>query len=290
MVQPDDDAHTTEHAEHAQHAAARSPSGATHTANRYPPQPRPPRLPTEAKEHMVRKTTAVDSAATASCKHDTTDMQSVQSGCTRLNMADDSQIVISLTGKAVIYGETEHGELRALSTGKTLVSSKLHNLLSPSAMFADPDSAVHSVHLEREGSALVLHDGARIPLRWDGRLFHLDYWLECEGAHAAQQADQAQASIGKLNKETADAMLALAFGETPQWRRQPHHEAHLMSACAQIGAHEDVMTFRELNRDAMSGVVMPSRVVEPPGMSHSGLEHRRHGHAHYGAINELRDA
>ena len=290
MVQPDDDAHTTEHAEHAQHAAARSPSGATHTANRYPPPPRPPRLPPEAKEHMVRKTTAVDSAATASCKHDTTDMQSVQSGCTRLNMADDSQMVISLTGKAVIYGETEHGELRALSTGKTLVSSKLHNLLSPSAMFADPDSAVHSVHLEREGSALVLHDGARIPLRWDGRLFHLDYWSECEGAHAAQQADQAQASIGKLNKETADAMLALAFEETPQWRRQPHHEAHLMSACAQIGAHEDVMTFRELNRDAMSGVVMPSRVVEPPGMSHSGLEHRRHGHAHYGAINELRDA
>ena len=170
---------------------------------------------------MVRKTTAVDSAATASCKSDTTDMSVLRAGCTKLNMADNSHMVISLTGNAIFYGETEDGELRALSTGKTLVSGKLHNLLSPSAMFADPDSQVHSVHLEREGSALVLHDGARIPLRWDGRLFHLDYWSECE----------AKASDDEY--------------------------AHLMSATAQVGTEEDVMGFRELNRDAMSNVVMP---------------------------------
>ena len=41
----------------------------------------------------------------------------------------------------------------------------------------------------------------------------------------------------------------------------------------------------ERGRDITTSMLMPHRVIEPHGLSHSGLEHRRHGHTNTAEIN-----
>ena len=150
--------------------------------HRLPPPRKPPDDDTPAHARptiphgLVRRSIAVDSAATITVKGDASDMTEVRSDKVVLNMANNTRAVINMSGRARIFCETADGRLRQLGTGKTIVGAGLHDLLSPSSMFADPDGELHHVHLEPEHSALVLHDGTRIPIRWDGRLFHLDYW------------------------------------------------------------------------------------------------------------------
>ena len=41
----------------------------------------------------------------------------------------------------------------------------------------------------------------------------------------------------------------------------------------------------ERGRDITTSMLMPHRVIEPHGLSHSRLEHRRHGHTNMAEIN-----
>ena len=216
---------------------------------------------------MTKKSTAFDSAATATCKQDAKDMTSLQVGNTILSMANGARTTIKLTGSASLVCETHDGSLRRLCTGKTLVGSSLHDLLSPSAMFSDPSSELDYVRLERESSALVLFDGTRIPLRWDGRLFWLDYWsgdTDCKTARAAEECDTLTATCAQVCEHVQQA---------------PAQDSEV--ACA--GKH-----FRQLNRDAMNSIGMPTRVVEPYGMSNTGLQHRKMIHSSTALINATR--
>ena len=119
-----------------------------------------------------------------------------------------------------------------------LIGPDMHNLLSPSAMFKDSDSRLRYVHLEPGSSALVLHGSARVPLRWDSRLSHLDYW----------------------------STMVAAVVNAPQ-------------LCAQVLAESAFGGKDERDRNISASMLMLHHAAEPHGLSHSGLEHRQHGHA-----------
>ena len=146
-------------------------TGAAMSTNRYPPL-----LSQRLPAGMVACSIAFDSAATVIMKGDVADMRGLRSTSVTMNMANNSRVIVKLEGTASFVMLTDTGQVRRLGTGRTLIGPDMHNLLSPLAMFKDSDSRLHYVHLKPDNSALVLHNGARVPLRWDGRLFHLDYW------------------------------------------------------------------------------------------------------------------
>ena len=74
---------------------------------------------------------------------------------------------VSETGHAAVVAFDEDGKSHVIRMGKTLVDSRLTNLLSPSAMFKNSDDVYDSL--------FCLFNGVKTPLRWDGRLFYLDY-------------------------------------------------------------------------------------------------------------------
>ena len=130
------------------------------------------KLPTGMVAHSI----AFDSAATVTMKGDMADVHSLQSTSVTVNMANNSHVIVKLEGTASFVVLTDTGQVWCLGTGRTLIGPDMHNLLSPSVMFKDSDSRLCCVHLKPDNSALVLHDSARMPLRWDSQLFHLDYW------------------------------------------------------------------------------------------------------------------
>ena len=143
-------------------------------------------------------------------KGDVADMHSLHSMLVTMNMANNSRAIVKLKGTALFVVLTDTGQVRRLGTGRTLIGPDMHNLLSPSAMFKDSDSGLRYVHLEPDNSALVLHDGARVPLRWDGRLFHLDYWSTT--ADAVVDAPQLCAQVlTEAAYKRADAALCRHF-------------------------------------------------------------------------------
>ena len=199
-------------------------------SNRYPPPSvhvlPPPREPPDGAaarprpsipQGLVRRSIAVDSAATITVKSDASDMTHVGTDRVVLNMANNTRTVINMSGRARLFCETTDGRLRQLGTGKTIVGAGMHDLLSPSSMFADPDCELHHVHLEPKHSALVLHDGTRIPIRWDGRLFHLDYWsgepTQSDGTPCATGADAEQCA--SMVASCAPVQAANARSSTP---------------------------------------------------------------------------
>ena len=58
--------------------------------------------------------------------------------------------------------------------GRTLIDNRLQNLLSPTAMFNHSSDVYQAVHSPRD-SYFILRDDKKVPLRWDGRLWYLDY-------------------------------------------------------------------------------------------------------------------
>ena len=139
-------------------AATRHEAPARST-NRYPPLPSQ-KLPAG----MVARSIAFDSAATVTMKGDAADVHGLRSTSVTVNMANNSRAIVKLEGTASFVVLTDTGQVRRLGTGRTLIGPDMHNLLSPSAMFKDSDSGLRYVHLKPDNSALVLHDGARVPL------------------------------------------------------------------------------------------------------------------------------
>ena len=181
---------------------------------------------------------------------------------------NNSRTIVKLEGMASFVVLTDTGQVRRLGTGRTLIGPDIHNLRSPSAMFKDSDSGLRYVHLEPDNSALVLHDGARVPLRWDGRLFHLDYWSTTAGA--VVDAPQLCAQVlAEADYRRADATLC----------------RHLSAATDVVLPESAFGGKDERGRDITTSMLMPHRVIEPHGLSHSGLEHRRHGHTNTAEIN-----
>ena len=244
-------------------AATRHEAPARST-NRYPPLPSQ-KLPAG----MVARSIAFDSAATVTMKGDAADVHGLRSTSVTVNMANNSRAIVKLEGTASFVVLTDTGQVRRLGTGRTLIGPDMHNLLSPSAMFKDSDSGLRYVHLEPDNSALVLHDGARVPLRWDGRLFHLDYWSTT--ADAVVDAPQLCAQVlAEADYRRADAALC----------------RHFEIAETDVALPESAFGGKdERGRDITTSMLMPHRVIEPHGLSHSGLEHRRHGHTNTAEIN-----
>ena len=102
--------------------------------------------------------------------------------------AAGSDVNIKQYGNAAVVAFDEHGKSHVIRSGKTLIDPKLTNLLSPSAMFKNSDD-VYEALLNRHDSHFRLFNGTKIPIRWDGRLFYLDYLFPV--AHAAQQTRKA---------------------------------------------------------------------------------------------------
>ena len=152
------------------HAASQHGSLAP-TTNQYPLL-----LSQKLPAGMVARSIAFDSTATVTMKGDAADVCGLRSTSVTVNMANNSRAIVKLKGTASFVVLIDMGQVRHLGTGRMLIGPDMRNLLSPSAMFKDSDSRLHYVHIEPDNSALVLHDGARVPLRWDSRLFHLDYW------------------------------------------------------------------------------------------------------------------
>ena len=206
---------------------------------------------------MVACSIAFDSAATVTMKGDTADVHGLRSTLVTVNMANNSRAVVKLEGTASFVVLTDTGQVRHLGTGRMLIGPDMHNLLLPSVMFKDSDSRLCYVHLEPDNSALVLHDGARVLLRWDGQLFHLDYW----STMADTVVDVLQLCVQVLTEaayKCTDAALCHHFeiDETT------------------VALPESVFGGKdERGRDISTSMLMLHHVIEPHGLSHSGLEH-----------------
>ena len=103
----------------------------------------------------------------------------------------------------------------------------------------------------------MLHDGARVPLRWDGRLFHLDYWSTM--ADAVVDVLQLCAQVlAEVDYRCADAALCCHF------RIDETNVALLESAFSSKD---------ERGCNITMSMLMLHHVIEPHGLSHSGLKH-----------------
>jgi len=94
----------------------------------------------------------------------------------QLQTADKSRVLINTMGAGTLYSADTTGKLQPIPTGPALVDRRLHDLLSPAAMF-DANGTVQKFVLTREGGMIVLENGIEIPMRWDGKAYHLDYFL-----------------------------------------------------------------------------------------------------------------
>ena len=113
------------------------------------------------------------------------------------------------------------------------------------------------MHLEPDNSALMLHDGAQVPLRWDGQLFHLNYWSTT--ADAVVDAPQLCAQVlAEADYKQADAAL--------------HHHFEIDEAT--LALPESAFSGKdERRRNISTSMLMPHCVIETHSLSHSGLEH-----------------
>ena len=108
------------------------------------------------------------------------------------------------------------------------------------------------MHLEPDNSALVLHDGAQVPLRWAGWLFHLDYWSTTAVVDAPQLCAQV---LAEADYKRADAALCRHFEIDETTVALPE---------SAFGGKD------ERGRDISTSMLMPHRVIKPHGLSHSG--------------------
>ena len=124
--------------------------------------------------------------------------------------ATGQHINIRNSGTGFFRTVDANGNPCALRFGKALHSPHVHNLLSPGAMI-EQDS-VKSIRLRRHGSYIRLHSGEKLPLRYDNRLFYLDYQTSSNrtigaSADTACHLQPATAPLARLPRE--------AFYEAP---------------------------------------------------------------------------
>jgi hypothetical protein len=94
----------------------------------------------------------------------------------RLQTATKSHVIVRTTGFGTLFAFDEDSKIQPIPTGRSLIDPRLHDLLSPASMF-NAGSTVQRFELTRQGGHIVLLNGARIPLRWDGRAYWLDYMV-----------------------------------------------------------------------------------------------------------------
>ena len=130
----------------------------------------PPALPGTEYRSII-----TDTGATLNCQRTHDNCYKVQSSNIPIRLAAaGTDMNISQCGMAAVVVYDEDGRAHIIKMGKTLIDSSLTNLFSPSASFKNSDD-VHGVWLHREDSHLLLRNGSKVPIRWDGRLFYLDY-------------------------------------------------------------------------------------------------------------------
>ena len=116
-----------------------------------------------------------DTGATINCQRTHDNCYRVKSANVPVKLAAaGSDFRVQQAGQASVVVIDDTGKAHVLKMGKTLIDPSFTNLLSPSAMFNNSDD-VYSVVLNRHDSHFQLFNGKKIPLRWDGRLFYLDY-------------------------------------------------------------------------------------------------------------------
>ena len=116
-----------------------------------------------------------DPGATVNCQRSAANCYNIKDADIKLATAINGEpATIGAVGEASVVVIDEHGKQQLLHLGRTLIDPSLKNLISPSAMFQDNDE-VFSVTLSRRQSYFLLRNGKQVPLRWDGRLFYLDY-------------------------------------------------------------------------------------------------------------------
>ena len=180
-----------------------------------------------------------------------------------MHTADNGTAIIDTVGFGTLYVLNTKSQLRALPTGRSLVGCgklsntkvKLHDLASPSAMTWASDSNFYGAHLTRDGCTIELMDGDTIPLRWDGRTYFLDYFVR-KNATDGEQSDEIW---------FADTVFS-----------SPVHQPS-----------ESVYNIGTMHKDKPNTASTPLhfRVVDPAGMFHTGIEHRRYGHMAYDRLS-----
>ena len=162
-------------------------------------------------------------------------------------------------GAGTLYSADTTGKLQPIPTGPALVDRRLHDLLSPAAMF-DANGTVQKFVLTREGGMIVRENGIEIPMRWDGKAYHLDYFMIKNATDTSLVNDfdcagHAYSSEAKILSESEAQKLHNVYNlESLQHQSPPHY----------------------------------FRVIDPVGLSFSGLEHRKYSHQNYAQLNLTR--
>jgi hypothetical protein len=174
---------------------------------------------------------ALDTGASINCWNIASVFDRLATSKILLETADGNRLDIDKTGTGSIRALDTTGKPRTLSFGKALFSPKVHNLLSPGAMFEA--GTITDIHLHPTGGHVRLCDGTKIPLRAHARLYYLDHLADATPT-IGPLADTA------LTSDTAAAPLAglpsAAFYEAPTGPLPPVSE-NTDSAPAQHGRH-----------------------------------------------------
>ena len=135
--------------------------------------PRPPPRPPDG---LQRRSACFDSGATAATEPNDADLDDVRPSRSGLITASGQRLNVAAQGTGTMYAYDTCGNLQSIPRGRTLVEKSLHRLLSPKSMLTAPDAAVQEARLSLDNSFMQLHNGARVPLRWDGKSWYLDYF------------------------------------------------------------------------------------------------------------------
>ena len=135
------------------------------------------------------------------------------------------------------------------------IKVKLNDLVSPSATTWALDSNFYGVHLTCNGCTIKLMDGDIIPLRWDRRTCFLDYFVRKNATD---------------NEKSEEIQFANTVFSLP---------VHQLS--------ESLYNLSTMHKDKPNTTSTPLhfRVVDPAGMSHTGIEHCCYGHMAYDCLN-----
>ena len=150
----------------------------TADANKIAPLPAAQPPTPRHKRHSI----LVDTGATKSTAGSATlvsQLHDKRQASVQLQTADKSRVFVNTIGSGTLYSADENGRLQPIPTGPSLVDKRLHDLLSPAAMF-EANGTVQKFVLTRQGGMIILASGAKIPLRWDG-----NFGSTCQNYHAS---------------------------------------------------------------------------------------------------------
>ena len=164
----------------------------------------------KADPGSIWRSICLDTGATITCLSDTADFDQLRPDQFRLETATGQSLQISRSGTGFFRTVDANGNPCVLRFGKALHSPQVHNLLSAGSMIEQ--GAVRSIRLRRTGSYIRLRNGERLPLRYENRLFYLDYQTRSSAVspactHGACSLRHASAPLAGLPRE--------AFYEAP---------------------------------------------------------------------------